>query len=167
MWGAYFCMGAYKRDVVVVIKGCLFCVGAYYPDFTVQQYTTVYYSIYYWTLNATICTLLMITILQYIVQFPHSWYRICGYTLHKKPRYNIYTLLHELACNIASYCTSGHGIFTSRRRVKMQSTSAITAICTLTSVIKCLLSITSTVSCLNSHKQPSNSLFESQRMHRF
>ena len=41
MWGAYFCMGAYKRDVVVVIKmgayihGCLFCVGAYYPDFTV------------------------------------------------------------------------------------------------------------------------------------
>ena len=39
MWGAYFCMGAYKRDVVVVIKtgayihGCLFCV--FYPDFTV------------------------------------------------------------------------------------------------------------------------------------
>ena len=39
MWGAYFCMGAYKRDVVVVIKmgayifmGCLFCVGAFYPD---------------------------------------------------------------------------------------------------------------------------------------
>ena len=37
----YFCMGAYKRDVVVVIKmgayihGCLFFVGAYYPDFTV------------------------------------------------------------------------------------------------------------------------------------
>ena len=37
--GTYFCMGAYKRDVVVVIKigayihGCLFCVGAYYPDF--------------------------------------------------------------------------------------------------------------------------------------
>ena len=32
-------MGAYKHDVVVVIKmgayihGCLFCVGAYYPDF--------------------------------------------------------------------------------------------------------------------------------------
>ena len=24
MWGAYFCMGAYKRDVVVVIK-----MGAY------------------------------------------------------------------------------------------------------------------------------------------
>ena len=41
MWDAYFCMGAYKCDVVVVIKmgayimGCLFCVGAYYPDFTV------------------------------------------------------------------------------------------------------------------------------------
>ena len=40
--GAYFCMGAYERDVVVVIKwvpiskGCLFCVGAYYPDFTVS-----------------------------------------------------------------------------------------------------------------------------------
>ena len=46
MWGAYFCMGTYKLDVVVVIKmgtyfygvlilcGCLFCVGAY-PDFTV------------------------------------------------------------------------------------------------------------------------------------
>ena len=36
---AYFCMGAYNCDVVVVIKisayihGCLFCVGAYYPDF--------------------------------------------------------------------------------------------------------------------------------------
>ena len=34
-------MGAYKRNVVVVIKmdayihGRLFCVGAYYPDFTV------------------------------------------------------------------------------------------------------------------------------------
>ena len=41
-----------------------------------------------------------------------------------------YTLLHELACNIASYCTSGCGIFTSRRRVKMQPTS----------VIKCSLS---------------------------
>ena len=53
----------------------------------------------------------------------------------------IYTLLHELACNIVSYCTSGRGIFTSRRRVKMQSTSAIIAICMLTSVIKCLLSI--------------------------
>ena len=41
MWDAYFCMGAYKRDVDVVIKmgayihGCLFCVEAYYPDFTV------------------------------------------------------------------------------------------------------------------------------------
>ena len=41
MWGNYFRMGGYKRDVVVVIKmgayihGCLFCVGAYYPDFTV------------------------------------------------------------------------------------------------------------------------------------
>ena len=40
--GAYFCMGAYKLDVVVVIKmgayihGCLF-VGAYYPDFMVTQ----------------------------------------------------------------------------------------------------------------------------------
>ena len=44
--GAYFCMGAYKRNVVVVIKmgayihGCLFCVGAYYPDFT--QYSNNY-----------------------------------------------------------------------------------------------------------------------------
>ena len=41
MWGAYFCMGAYKHDVVVVMKmvpifmRCLFCVGAYYPDFMV------------------------------------------------------------------------------------------------------------------------------------
>ena len=40
--GAYFCMGAYKRDVVVVIRmgayiqGVLICVGAYYPDFTVS-----------------------------------------------------------------------------------------------------------------------------------
>ena len=37
--GACFCMGVYKRNVVVVIKigayihGCLFCVGPYYPDF--------------------------------------------------------------------------------------------------------------------------------------
>ena len=54
---------------------------------------------------------------------------------------NKYTLLHELACNIASYCTSGRGIFTSRRRVKMQPMSEIIAICMLTSVIKCLLSI--------------------------
>ena len=44
--GAYFCMGVYKRDVVVVIKmvpifmGCLFCVGAYYPDFTVYVCTS-------------------------------------------------------------------------------------------------------------------------------
>ena len=36
MCGAYFCMGAYKRGVVVVIRmgayihGCLFCVGVYY-----------------------------------------------------------------------------------------------------------------------------------------
>ena len=43
MWGAYFCMGAYKRDVVVVIKISanihegLFSMGAYYPDFTVLQ----------------------------------------------------------------------------------------------------------------------------------
>ena len=54
---------------------------------------------------------------------------------------NKYTLLYELACNIVSYCTSGRGIFTSRRRVKMQPTSAIIAIGMLTSVIKCLLSI--------------------------
>ena len=39
--GAYFRMGAYKCNVVVVIKigayihGFLFCVDAYYPDFTV------------------------------------------------------------------------------------------------------------------------------------
>ena len=40
--GAYFWMGAYKRDVVVVIKmgayihGVLILWGAYYPDFTVD-----------------------------------------------------------------------------------------------------------------------------------
>ena len=44
-----------------------------------------------------------------------------------------YTLLHELACNIASYCTSGRGIFTCHRRVKMQPTSEIIAICMLAS----------------------------------
>ena len=44
LWGAYFCMGAYKSDVVAVIKmdayvhGCLFCVGAYNPDFMVYVY---------------------------------------------------------------------------------------------------------------------------------
>ena len=54
---------------------------------------------------------------------------------------NRYTLLHELVCNITSYCTSGHGILMSCRRVKMQPTSEIIAICMLTSVIKCLLSI--------------------------
>ena len=42
--GCLFCMDAYKRDVVVVIKigayihGCLFCVGAYYPNFTVLHF---------------------------------------------------------------------------------------------------------------------------------
>ena len=56
-------------------------------------------------------------------------------------KYSRYILLHRLACNIASYCTSGYGIFTSHRRVKMQPTSAIIAICMLTSVIKCSLSI--------------------------
>ena len=41
--GCLFCMGAYKRDVVVVIKwvpifmGCLFYVGAFYPDFMVNS----------------------------------------------------------------------------------------------------------------------------------
>ena len=41
MWDAYFHMGAYTCNVVVVIKmgayipGCLFSMGAYYPDFTV------------------------------------------------------------------------------------------------------------------------------------
>ena len=37
MWGAYFCVGAYDCDVVVVIK-----VGAYihfYPDFMVLHLT--------------------------------------------------------------------------------------------------------------------------------
>ena len=44
MWGAYFCMGTYERNVVVAIKmgayihGCLFCVGAYYPDYMVTGY---------------------------------------------------------------------------------------------------------------------------------
>jgi len=55
-----------------------------------------------------------------------------------------YTLLHELACNIVSYCTSGRGKFSRAafsRLVKMQPTSAIIAIYMLTSVIKCLLSI--------------------------
>ena len=83
-----------------------------------------------------------------------------GCILRLKRTFRTYTLLHELACNIASYCTSGRGIFTSRRRVKMQPTSAITAICTLTSVIKYLLSITTTASCLFSHKVPSSSPFE-------
>ena len=34
MWGAYFCMGAYKHNVVVAIKmgAYLFSMGAYYPD---------------------------------------------------------------------------------------------------------------------------------------
>ena len=41
MWGAYFCMGAYKHDVVVVIKmgayihGCLFSMVAYYTIYHV------------------------------------------------------------------------------------------------------------------------------------
>ena len=43
--GAFYCMGAYKPDVVIVIKmgayihGVLICVGAYYPDFTVPVET--------------------------------------------------------------------------------------------------------------------------------
>ena len=35
MWGIYFCMGAYKHDVVVVIHGCLFTMGAYYLNFMI------------------------------------------------------------------------------------------------------------------------------------
>ena len=54
----------------------------------------------------------------------------------------VYTLLHELACNITSYCTSGRGrYFHEPWQMKMQPTSEIIAICMLTSVIKCLLSI--------------------------
>ena len=41
-------MGAYKRDVVVVIKiifmGCLICVVAHYPNFTVMQCFPYFYS---------------------------------------------------------------------------------------------------------------------------
>ena len=48
--GAYFCLGAYKHDVLVVIKwmpifmGCLLCVGAYYPNFMVnhQQFNDIH-----------------------------------------------------------------------------------------------------------------------------
>ena len=42
---AYFCMGAYKCDVVIITKigacihGCLFCMGAYYPDLVVNVAT--------------------------------------------------------------------------------------------------------------------------------
>ena len=41
MWDAYFCMGAYKFNVVAIIKMvpmfvvCIISIGAYYPDFTV------------------------------------------------------------------------------------------------------------------------------------
>ena len=56
--------------------------------------------------------------------------------LHKDkmstPNWYIYTLLHELVCNITSYCKSGRGIFMSRRRVKMQPMSTMVAICMLT-----------------------------------
>ena len=37
MWGAYYCMSAYKHNVAVVIKmGAYIHWGAYYPDFTVS-----------------------------------------------------------------------------------------------------------------------------------
>ena len=45
--GCLFYRGAYKHDLVVVIKicgcihGCLFSMGAYYPDFTISRYVTV------------------------------------------------------------------------------------------------------------------------------
>ena len=40
MWDVYFCAGAYKGGVTVVINrsifmDCLFCMGVYYPDFMV------------------------------------------------------------------------------------------------------------------------------------
>ena len=41
MWSVYFCMDAYKRDVVVIIEmgayiqGLLILCGAYYPNFMV------------------------------------------------------------------------------------------------------------------------------------
>ena len=43
--------------------------------------------------------------------------------IRTRPKLGPFTLLHKLACNIASYCKSGRGIFTSRRRVKMQPTN--------------------------------------------
>ena len=49
----------------------------------------------------------------------------------------IYTLLHKLARNITSYCTSGRGNFMSRRGVKMQPMSTMVAICMLTLWARC------------------------------
>ena len=45
MWGAYFCMGAYKCDVVVVIK---IGIGAYFvwvPIIPILRYTLKHYSV--------------------------------------------------------------------------------------------------------------------------
>ena len=42
MWGAYFCVGAYKRDVVVVIKMVPIFMGAYYSDFMIPLLIVLY-----------------------------------------------------------------------------------------------------------------------------
>ena len=38
MWGAYSCMGAYKRDVVVVIKMAPIFIGAYFVWVLIVQF---------------------------------------------------------------------------------------------------------------------------------
>ena len=66
----------------------------------------------------------------------------------------IYTLLHELACNIASYCT--HGLhFHLPSACACENTTPTHAICT--SVMNNLLTITTTASCLFTHKVMSSS----------
>ena len=71
-----------------------------------------------------------------------------------------YTLLHKLACNIASYCTNGRGIFTSRRRVKMQPTSENNRDMHANECNKMFTIHTRVAPCLFPREVPSNSPFE-------
>ena len=59
MWGAYFCMGAYKRDVVVVIK-----TGAYVHGVLILCVLSRFYSIHLGTsyLHSYACHVRIITL---------------------------------------------------------------------------------------------------------
>ena len=87
-------------------------------------------------------------------------YLIPRLSLLRRRKPDTYTLLHKLACNIASYCTNGRGIFTSRRRVKMQPTSENNRDMHANECNKMFIIHTRVAPCLFPREVPSNSPFE-------